>query len=141
MNRINIQKIQPKAYDAMFGLESYLSTSTLPANLQELVRLRASQINGCNFCKGLHSDALKKYGETKGRLDALVNWKESDLFDEKERATLELTEAVTKIAEKGLPDTVYKKITKYLDEEEIAQLIVLISTINAWNRMSIATGM
>lgn len=140
MERVNIQKIQPKAYAAMFSLEGYLATSTLPAILQELVRLRASQINGCNFCKDMHTDAAKKHGETDERLAALTNWKVSGLFNEKEKATLEVTEVVTKIADQGLPDELYDKVAEFLNEEEIAQLIVLIATINAWNRISVATA-
>jgi len=140
MNRVNIQKIQPEAYAAMFGLEGYLATSTLPVILQELVRLRASQINGCNFCKGMHTDAAKKHGETDGRLAVLANWTTSDLFDEKERATLEVAEAVTIIADQGLSDELYSKVAKFLSAEEIAQLIVLIATVNAWNRIGIATA-
>ncbi len=139
-NRVNIQKIQPEAYAAMFGLEGYLATSTLPVILQELVRLRASQINGCNFCKGIHTDAAKKHGETDERLAALANWKTSDLFDEKERATLEVTEAVTTIADQGLSDELYGKVAEFLSAEEIAQLIVLIATVNAWNRIGVATA-
>jgi len=141
MNRVNIQKIQPEAYAAMLSLEGYLATSTLPEILQELVRLRASQINGCNFCKGMHTDAAKKHGETGERLAALANWKISDLFDEKERAILEVVEAVTAIADQGLPDKLYSKLAEFLNAEEIAQLIVLIATINAWNRIGVATAM
>jgi AhpD family alkylhydroperoxidase len=140
MERVNIQKIQPKAYAAMFGLEGYLATSTLPVILQELVRLRASQINGCNFCKDMHTDAAKKHGETDERLAALANWKVSGLFNEKEKATLEVAEVVTMIADQGLPDELYGKVAEFLNQEEIAQLIVLISTINAWNRISVATA-
>lgn len=141
MNRVNIQKIQPEAYAAMFNLEGYLATSTLPENLQQLVRLRASQINGCNFCKNMHTDEAKKLGETEARLSALANWKISDLFDEKEKATLEVTEAVTTIADQGLPDDLYSKIAAFLNTEEIAQLIMLIATINVWNRIGVATAM
>lgn len=141
MDRVNIQKIQPKAYAAIFGLESYLATSTLPASLQELVRLRASQINGCNFCKDMHRIAAKKRGETDERLAALANWTASDLFEDKERATLGFTEALTALSEQGLDDEIYRKASEFLNAEEIAQLIILIATINVWNRIGVATAL
>lgn len=140
MTRVNIQEIQPKAYTALFGLESYLSTSSIPPLLQELVRLRASQINGCSFCKNMHTDAAKKLGETDKRLSSLVNWRSSNLFDAKEQAVLEVTEAITLIADKGLSQETYNKVSDFLTEEEIAQLIMLIATINVWNRVGIATA-
>ena len=140
MNRVNIQKVQPEAYTALLGLESYLSKSTLPVTLQEFARLRASQINGCDFCQRMHAEAAMNHGERQERLEALANWRGSGLFDEKERAVLAFTEAVTLIADQGLPDDLYSKIAELLSEEEIAQLIVLIATINAWNRIGVATA-
>jgi len=85
MKRVDIQKIQPDAYKAMFALEGYLATSSLKPTLQELVRLRASQINGCAFCIAMHTDAATKLGETAQRLDALAQWRSSPLFSEKEK--------------------------------------------------------
>jgi AhpD family alkylhydroperoxidase len=140
MNRVNIKKIQPDAYTALFGLENYLANASLPVLLQELVRLRASQINGCNFCKSLHYEAARKHGETEERLVALANWREAGLFDKKEQAALAVTEAVTLISDRGLPDELYQQVTEFFSEEEIAQLIMLIATINAWNRISVATS-
>ena len=139
MNRVNIQKIQPDAYTALFGLEGYLASSSLPLALQELVRLRASQINGCHFCKSLHTEGAKKHGESNERLEALAHWRTAGLFDEKEQAILAVTEALTLIADQGLPDELYSRLTEFLGEEEIAQLIMLIATINAWNRIGVAT--
>jgi len=140
MQRVNIQEIQPEAYTVMFGLEGYLEKSSLPAVLRELVRLRASQINGCQFCIGLHTEAARKYGESDARLVALSNWKASGLFSDKEQAILDVTEAVTQIADHRLPETLYRKMAEFINEEEIAQLIVLLATINAWNRIGIATS-
>jgi len=139
MTRVNIQKSQPEAYKALVGLEAYLATSTLPVYLQELVRLRASQMNGCTFCKDTHRASAVKHGVTIERLVALENWTSSELFDEKEQAVLSVTEAVTLIAGQGLPDECYQTVAQFLTEEEIAQLIVLIATINAWNRIGVAT--
>ena len=112
----------------------------LPVQLQELVRLRASQMNGCNFCKGMHTETAIKLGVTEARLAALEKWADSDLFDEKEQAVLSVTEAVTLIADQGLPEECYQKVGQFLDDKEIAQLIVLIATINAWNRIGVATA-
>lgn len=140
MKRVDIQQIQPDAYKAMFALEGYLATSSLDGKLQELVRLRASQINGCAFCIAMHSDAAAKQGETTQRLDALAQWHSSPLFNEKEQTVLAATESMTLIAGEGLPDALYRRLTEYLNEAEIAQLIMLIATINAWNRIGIATA-
>jgi len=138
MSRFNIQKLQPDAYVAMFGLEKYLSTSLIPPVTQELLRIRASQINGCYFCIGMHTDSALKQDETEQRLGELATWKESSLFSERERALLAVTEEVTLIADQGLSDETYQHVKQFLSDEEIAQLIMLISTINAWNRMAIS---
>lgn len=140
MKRVDIQQIQPDAYKAMFALEGYLATTRLDGKLQELVRLRASQINGCAFCTAMHTDAAAKQGETTQRLDALPQWHSSSLFDEKEKTVLAATESMTLIAGEGLPDDLYRRLTGCLNETEIAQLIMLVATINAWNRIGIATA-
>ncbi len=138
MTRVNIQEIQPEAYKAMFGIEGYIAKSTIEKNLQELVRLRASLINGCRFCTGIHSEAAAKLGESKERIAAVSNWKESRLFTDKERAALAASDDITNIAEAGLQDATYKIVSEFFTEEEIAQLIMLCSIINAWNRMGIS---
>ncbi len=140
MNRVNIQQAQPEAYKAMFGLEGYLASSSLAGNIQELVRLHASQINGCQFCITMHTDAALKQGETPQRLEALTCWSTSELFNEQEQAILAVTEAMTLIADQGLSDELYANIARFLTEHEIAQLIMLIAAINAWNRIGIATS-
>jgi len=140
MKRVNIQQIQPDAYKAMFDLEGYLATSTLPPTLQELVRLRASQLNGCRFCIAMHSEAAKKQGEDPLRLEALPEWRTSALFSNKEQAVLAATESLTLITDGGLPDRLYSALAEFLNGAEIAQLIMLIATINAWNRIGIATA-
>lgn len=139
MKRVNIQELQPKAYQALFGLEEYLSQSSIPAGLRELIRLRASQINGCTFCQNLHTNGAQDQGEKPLRIKELSNWRNSDLFDNKEKAALAVTEAVTLISKNGLPDEVYKQALRYFNEIQIAQLIVLIATINAWNRIGVST--
>jgi len=138
MQRVNIQQCQPEAYDAMFGLEKYMGNSTLDADLQEIIRLRASVLNGCQFCTDMHSKAAKKLGVSDEKIDALADWQQSSLFSDKEQAALAMTDSVTHISAKGLPEHIYQKVAKYFREEEIAQLIMLMAVVNAWNRMGIS---
>jgi len=138
MSRVNIPEIQPAAYEAMFGLEAYLAKSTIDAKLREIVRIRASVINGCQYCIGLHSDTAAKLGESTERIKAISNWQNSDVFDEKERAVLAATDEITHISDAGLTDETYAKVSLYFNEEEIAQLIVLCAAINAWNRLGVS---
>jgi AhpD family alkylhydroperoxidase len=140
MSRFNIQELQPAAYGAMFGLEKYLATSSIPPVTQELVRIRASQINNCRFCIGMHSESALKLDETEQRLREIATWRTSSLFSDKERALLSVTEEVTLIAVQGLSEETYQQVKQFLSDEEMAQLIMLIATINAWNRMAISMG-
>ncbi|GGM80527.1 alkyl hydroperoxide reductase AhpD [Thermopolyspora flexuosa] len=140
--RMNIAELEPGAYQAMLGLEKYLSRSTLPKSLRYLVELRASQINGCAYCVDMHSRQAKAEGESDARLHAVAVWREAPFFDERERAALELTEAATRLSDgHGVPDDVWQQAAKHFDEHELAQLVVLIATINAWNRIGVTTHM
>jgi len=138
MNRVNIQEIQPEAYTAMFGLEKYIATSTIDAALQELVRIRASIINGCQFCIGMHSNAAKKLGVSVKKIAALSNWKNSNLFSEREKSVLALTDSLTHVSDNGISENVYQNAAQYFSHEEMAQLIILVATINAWNRIGVS---
>ena len=138
MTRVKIDKVQPAAYEAMFGLEKYLGTIDLGTSLPELIKTRASQINGCAYCIQMHTKAAQENGETTERLFALSAWRESPLFTEKERAVLALTEEVTLISNHGVSDRVYSRVSEHFNEEQIAQIIMAITTINAWNRIAIA---
>jgi|SRR5690554_3148629 AhpD family alkylhydroperoxidase len=138
-NRINIQELEPNAYKAMFALENYLQNTQLSITHLELIKIRASQINGCAFCINMHtSDALKQ-GETSQRIFLLNAWKESELFTEEEKVILAITEEVTLISQNGLSDETYKQSKKFFDENQIAQIIMTVVTINAWNRIAIST--
>ncbi|MDO5614962.1 MAG: carboxymuconolactone decarboxylase family protein [Cruoricaptor ignavus] len=138
-NRIDIQKLEPNAYKAMFALEGFLQNSQLSKTHWELIKIRASQINGCAFCINMHtSDALNQ-GETTQRIFLLNAWRETELFSEEERAILAITEEVTLISQNGLTDKTYKEAEKLFDENYIAQIIMAIVTINAWNRIAIST--
>ncbi len=140
-SRINISKIDPKAYEAMLGLEKYLSQSGLDKTLYELIKTRASQINGCAYCINMHTRDAIELGETSQRLFLLNAWRETNLFTEKERAVLELTEAITLISHGPVSDEVYKNAEKHLTPNELAAVIMAVVAINGWNRIAITTKM
>jgi len=137
-NRINIQQVEPAAYQALFGLEKYLATSHIDPILLELIKMRASQINGCAFCLNMHAMDARKIGETEQRLYLLNAWRETTLFTEKEEAVLALTEEVTLISN-HVSDATYNKAASLFEAQELAQLIMAIVTINAWNRIAITS--
>lgn len=139
--RINIRELEPQAYQAVFGLEKYLDKTGLDKTLRHLVNIRASQINGCAYCIEIHaSDALKD-GERQQRIFALSAWWESPLFTEKEKSLLAVTDEVTLIAHEGLSESTFQTASTHFSENEIAQIIMQIATINVWNRIAISTHM
>ncbi len=137
--RKSIKDIEPKAYEAMLNLEAYGKTCTINPILKELIKMRASQINGCAYCLDMHTEDALKLGETSRRIFALSVWHESHLFTEEERAILQLTEEVTRIYEKGVSDEAYNNVVNLFGEKMTAQIIMLIVTINAWNRIAVST--
>ncbi|MCC6308835.1 MAG: carboxymuconolactone decarboxylase family protein [Chitinophagaceae bacterium] len=138
--RFNLSKADPKAFEAMLGLEKYLAESGLDKKLFELIKTRASQINGCAYCINMHvRDALKD-GETTQRLFLLDAWKETNLYTAKERAVLELTETMTLIANQPVPDAVFDAAKAQLTDKELAAVMMTIVTINGWNRIAITSG-
>lgn len=139
--RINISKIEPDAYKAMLGMESYIETVSLDPRLKDLIKIRASQINGCAYCIQMHTREARKSGETEDRLYALSAWHESPLFTELERVVLAVTEEVTLISEKGLSTDTYSNALGLLGENGLAQCIMQITIINSWNRIAVATKM
>lgn len=138
-NRINISKIDPKAYEAMIGLEKYLAQSGLDKTLYELIKTRASQINGCAFCINMHTRDAIALGETAQRLFLLDAWRETDLYTEKERAVLALTESMTLLTDGQVTDAIYKNAATHLTQKELAAVIMAIVAINGWNRIAITT--
>lgn len=136
--RLSIKKLEPEAYKAMMAMEKYGETCSLNSNLKELIKIRASQINGCAYCIDMHTEDAIKLGESARKIFALSVWHESHLFSEEERAILKLTEEVTKILEKGVTDETYKKAVDLFGEKMIAQIIMQIIIINAWNRIAIS---
>lgn len=141
MTRINIQQTEPNAYKAMLGLEQYLSTTGIPPVQLELIKIRASQINGCAFCLDMHTKDALKIGESSQRIFLLNAWEETELFTEEERCVLAMTEEITLIHQGGLSNETYRRALKLFGENRVAQLIMAIVTINSWNRIAIATNL
>lgn len=138
--RVNIAKTDAAAYKAMMGLEGYLQTISLNPIQKELIKIRASQINGCAFCLDMHTKDAMKYGETPQRIYLLNAWREAlELFTEEEQVLLMMTEEITLISHKGLTEETYQKAKTFFDDNQIAQIIMAIVTINAWNRIAIST--
>ncbi len=135
--RINLSKVSPEAYEAMIGLESYIAKSGLDKNLYELIKTRASQLNGCAYCINMHTRDAMKLGETPQRLFLLDAWRETELYSERERAVLALTEEMTLIAGRHVTDEVYNEAAKHLTDKELAAVIMSVVAINGWNRISI----
>jgi AhpD family alkylhydroperoxidase len=122
----------------MLGLEERIGKSSIEKSLAELVRLRASQINGCAFCVDMHTTDARKGGETDRRLATVVTWRETPFFTDRERAALEWTEALTLISHDHVPDAVWEAVRPHFSDEELVDLTLLVSTINAWNRFAIS---
>ncbi|MFD2036302.1 carboxymuconolactone decarboxylase family protein [Belliella marina] len=137
--RINIQELEPKAYEAMFAMEKYLSTSSVDRSIQELIKIRASQINGCAYCIDLHTQEALGRGEDQRRIFALSAWKESALFTAQEKAVLQMTEEISFISRNGLTSETYDRVKEFFTDNEIAQIIMQIGTINMWNRIAVST--
>lgn len=137
--RINVKDIEPNAYQAMMTLENYGQTCDLDPLLKELLKMRASQINGCEYCLDMHTEDALNIGENPERIFALSAWRESHLFSEKERVLLQFTEEITKIRENGVADETYNRTISNFGEQITAQIIMLIVTINAWNRIAVST--
>jgi AhpD family alkylhydroperoxidase len=137
--RIDIQQLEPNAYKAMFALENYLQHTQLTKTHIELIKIRASQINGCAFCINMHTLDAIKHGESSQRIFLLNAWKETELFTEQEKVILSITEEITLIHKNGLSDYTYKQATQFFSENYIAQIIMAVVTINAWNRIAVST--
>lgn len=139
MKRIKIKDLEPDAFKAMLGMEQYIRNTLLPKTLCELIKIRASQINGCAYCLDMHSQEAIKIGETARRIFALSAWKESPLFSDEERAALQLTEEVSLISKDGVSDETYTNAVRLFGDRTVAQIIMQIIIINSWNRIAVAT--
>ena len=132
------ERLSPEVYRAMLALESAVKATGLESNLLDLVKLRASQINGCAFCIDMHSKDLRAEGESEERLYLLDAWREAPFYSDRERAALAWTEAVTVIAHSHVPDEVYEQARQHFTDDELAKLTLAIVSINGWNRLNIA---
>lgn len=139
--RLNPQAIAPDALAALLGVETYITKSGLDPNLVLLVKTRASQINGCEYCLHMHTEEARAHGETEARLYLLDAWHESALYSPRERAALDWTEALTNIATSRAPDDVYAEVRRHFSEKELIDLSIAIAMINAWNRLAIGMRM
>jgi AhpD family alkylhydroperoxidase len=137
-SRLNPYHVAPDAINALSALETQVQASGLEKSLIELVKTRASQINGCAFCINMHTQDARKNGETEQRLYLLDAWRESPVYTDRERAALAWTEAVTLISETHAPDDVYAEVRAQFSEAETVNLTLLIATINSWNRIAIS---
>ncbi len=136
--RIDWKAVAPQGFTAQMGLETYVRHSGLEHSLLELVKVRASQINGCAYCLDMHTKDARAQGESEQRLYALSAWCETSFYSERERAALAWTEAVTRIAEGGTTDDLYVEMRRLFSEKELIDLTLAIVTINGWNRLAIA---
>lgn len=137
--RIDGAKVAPDGYKAMLGLEAYLHQSGLELALLHLIKLRASQINGCAYCIDMHWKDLRAIGESEQRLYSLDAWREGPFYTDRERAALAWTEAVTRITDGHAPDQVYEEVRQHFSEKELADVTLAVAVINAWNRLAIAS--
>lgn len=139
--RLNPATAAPDAYKAMVALEKYIQGSGLECSLIELVKMRASQVNGCAFCLDMHSKDARAHGETEQRLYLLNAWRESPLYTDRERAALGWTEALTLVAQTQAPDPDYAAVKSHFNDAEQVNLTLLIGAINTWNRIAIGFRM
>ena len=137
--RMNFYQAAPETIDALNALENKVKGSGLEQSLIELVKTRASQINGCALCINMHTQDAPKHSETEQRLYLLNAWREAPVYTERERAALAWTEAVTLISETHAPDDVYQQVREHFSETETVNLTMLIATINTWNRLAISS--
>lgn len=136
--RLDYRKADPALLKALYGLNTAVENSGLERSLLHLIKLRASQINGCSFCVDMHTHEARADGESEQRLYLVSAWKESPLFSERERAAFAWTEAVTLIAGTGVSDALYAETLKHFSQEELVKLTLAVSMINTWNRICIS---
>ena len=138
--RIEYFNVAPEGLKIMMEMEKYTKTTDIDRKLRELIKIRASQINGCAYCLDMHTADARKMGETEQRIYCVSAWEECEFYTEAEKAALELTEHVTLIPNKRVPDELYNRIRSHYSEKEYVDLVLMINQINSWNRISIAMG-
>jgi AhpD family alkylhydroperoxidase len=138
--RIDYYNVAPEAIKIMMEMEKYTKTTDIDRKLRELIKIRASQINGCAFCLNMHTADARKMGETEQRIYCVSAWEECTFYTDAEKAALELTEHVTLIPNKRVPVELYDHVRKHYSEKDYVDLVLLINQINSWNRISISMG-
>jgi AhpD family alkylhydroperoxidase len=138
MQRIDVAKVSPAVYQAVSALQKYVDQSGLDAKLRHLIKIRASQINGCAYCLAMHTREARKLGETEERMQLLNAWREAPVYSERERTALGWTEAITLVTQGHVPDDVFEAVRKQFSEKEIVDLTAAAAAINTWNRIAIA---
>lgn len=136
-DRIKLDKTSSEAYRALLGVEKALSQSSIEKPLQELIKLRVSQINACAFCLDMHWKDARAVGETEQRLYGVTAWRESHYYTERERAGLLLAEQLTRLADRAIPEAVHEKVREVFTTQELSDLVWVVATINTWNRVNI----
>lgn len=138
--RLDYGKVLPEGMEAIYALDRYSASCGLEPALLDLIKLRASQINGCAYCVDMHSKDARTGGETEQRLYSLAVWRETPYFTDRERAALALTEAVTLVAGRGISDELYEQVRQQFSDEELVKLLIGIAIINTWNRFCVTFG-
>jgi AhpD family alkylhydroperoxidase len=138
--RVEYYQLGSEGVKLMLQFEAFIKTMSIEPSLRELIKIRASQINGCAYCLSMHTQDARRAGETEQRLYCLSAWRECTFYTERERAALALTEAVTLVSQQGVSDALYNQVRAQFNEQEYLDLILLINQINGWNRLSIAMG-
>lgn len=136
--RIDARKYAPEAQKALYALEQYIAGCGLEHSLVHLLKMRASQINGCAYCLDMHSKDARALGETEQRLYELNAWRETPFYTDRERAALSWIESITLVSETHVPDTDYEEVRKYFNEKEIVDLTLVATAINVWNRLAVS---
>jgi AhpD family alkylhydroperoxidase len=139
ITRMNVPELEPAAYAALTGVEKYVRSMPFPHKYKELIKIRASQINGCAYCIAMHTREARRLGETEQRIYALSAWHESPLFSNEERAILAFTEEVTLISKGGVKDETFETLRQHFDDNAIAQILMQIVQINTWNRIAVTS--
>ncbi|WP_033827372.1 carboxymuconolactone decarboxylase family protein [Bacillus andreraoultii] len=138
--RISYYDIAPDGMNIMKEMEKYTKMTTLEPKLRELIKIRASQINGCAFCLNMHTTDAQKMGETVQRINCVSVWRECEFYTEAEKVALELTEHITLISTERVPEELYQRVREHYNEIQYVDLVLIINQINSWNRISISMG-
>jgi AhpD family alkylhydroperoxidase len=139
--RIELHEVAPELYKAMLNLDRAVGDSGLEGSLQDLIKTRASQLNGCAYCIDMHTKDARAAGESEQRLYSLDAWRETPFYSPRERAALALTEAITLLSQTNVPDDVWETAAAEFEPDELAALVFTATTINAWNRLGVSTRM